>query len=89
MGDKDKETEEVQTLTQKLVEQLSESYNTKIEDFDKWLELALNQDCIEEYVQAYLQLRDTGFDFDAAYDTAAAEIEIEVEEEDNEETKDD
>lgn len=48
------------------------------EKFDKVVEQSMRENLLTEYIGSYLNLRDSGANFEQAIDGAAAEIGIEV-----------
>lgn len=76
-----------ETLTpQEAINALYDRVENEQEEFDKYLQRAVDTDCESEFIESYLNLRDSGLDFRDAYMTAAEEREIELE--DEEEKKD-
>lgn len=63
------------------VEKLYEVFDSIFDRFDEYLSRALDQDMIAEFMQGYAALRESGFDFDDAVDTAAQELSLDEDEE--------
>lgn len=81
--------EEQMTDAQKLVEQLTDAFNDKVDRFDELLNKACDCDSEVDFIQSYMQLRESGFTFEDAYNTAAEEYDLEKDEEEVEEGPDD
>lgn len=81
MADNEKDTEtppEAEALTeaQQLVKQLTEQFNDKIDEFDEILAKAMEDDKLDAFIESYANLRESGFEFDDAYNTAADELDL-------------
>lgn len=69
------------------VEKLYEVFESIFDRFDGYLAKAIDTEMVEEFMQGYAALRESGFDFDDAVDTAAQELSLDEDEEEDD-TKD-
>ena len=81
---KDKKEEvkkEENVSTEIAVEKLYEAFENTFDKFDEYLAKAFENECIQEFMEGYSQLRESGFDFDDAFETAASQLDLDEEEE--------
>lgn len=78
MADKD-EVNKIEEIVNSVYERIKE----EVDAFDRYLTKANDMDCLEEFVESYLNLRESGLDFKDAYITAAEEREVELEDEED------
>ena len=74
------EVEEAVSAVKAVYERLEEN----LDKFDKYLQKSMDTDCLEEFVESYLNMREAGMSFDDAFLTAAEERDITIEEESSE-----
>jgi len=83
------DTKETGMSASEMVEKIQEVFEDKVVEFDMLLSTAMNTECLNDFIEGYLQLRETGFDFDDAFKTAAEQIELEVQLDDDDEDDED
>lgn len=78
MADKDRDPNED---IKEMVDKAHELFDEKVDRFDKILACALDRELASDFVEGYLQLRETGFEFQDASETAAEQLNIDPDEE--------
>lgn len=68
----------------KSVEAVYSRVKEEQELFDRYLASAVDADELDDYIESYLNLRDSGLDFSDAFITAAEERDIELKEKEDE-----
>ena len=67
--------------TKTMVDKAHELFDDKVERFDKILALSIEREILDDFIEGYMRLRDSGFDFDDAANTAAEELNLDPDEE--------
>lgn len=80
MSDETKDNEATPLDIAAVVEKQKELHEEQVDRFDALLLDASESDLLQEFVEGYLQLRESGFDFDDAANTAAEQLGIEEDE---------
>lgn len=70
------------------VDKLYQAFESQFEQFDTILARAIDQEMVDEFMQGYAALRESGFNFDDAFLTAAQELNLDEDEEDDDSTGD-